>query len=541
MKGPRAAGHAGARFWLPALIALAALAVRIGTIGHSLVWDDLLILRDLQSTVQERGLLGVVTSKFIVTKATYFRPVVMLSFWSDTLLSGSIPVSYHLTNILVHTANAVLVYVLGFHLLGSAAAAFIGALLFAVDPVHTESVAFVSGRTDLFATFFVLIAVIGWARMRCGLETNRLVGTTVGAAALFLGALSKETAFLAPAFLIFWGLIDPARPRGASTWLRWNKPWLISWPCTLAVALLLRSLALSGSGVPKLGGNVSSLSLDNLWGLVKTWLLYVRLLVIPWPLNTYYTENQMGISAATVTGVIIFVAVVWIANRAQPRFGLFVLGWVGCFLLPVAGIVPLNAAVLAERYLYLPSVASCLAIGLALRQARTVPSLRPAAYPATAALVAAMAVGSVAQGAVWKNEETLFRTMVQTSPQASIGYGNLALTLRLQGRFLETIPLYQNALMLEPGSAVLHNDLGNALSEVGRGSEAIDQYLVAIRLNPTMVQAHYNLADSYDQTGQYPAALKEYLEVLRYDPGNNNARLRAGVLLGEGYGAEGTP
>ena len=160
------------------LIGLVILSVSAyaGTINHDLVWDDPEIVLYVDSIVREGGLPALVTSQFATHieegyVSGYYRPLVLVSLWFDSHLAGGLAWAYHLTNIILHAVNTILVLMLLRLIAGNFPAA-LGAMIFAVHPVHSESVAFVSGRTDLWAAFFVLVAALLWARERRALLVN---------------------------------------------------------------------------------------------------------------------------------------------------------------------------------------------------------------------------------------------------------------------------------------------------------------------------------------------------------------------------------
>jgi len=161
--------------WEPAtmaavLIALSAFLVFSPTLGHELVWDDIPIVLYAQKVVEEGGIGALVQAPFAIgvqgldNPTGYYRPVSLISMWISSSLDEPSPFPYHLTNVLLHVINSLLLFQLLNLVLPPGGGPLLGGLLFAVHPVHSESVAFVSGRTDLLATLFALLTVLLWIR-----------------------------------------------------------------------------------------------------------------------------------------------------------------------------------------------------------------------------------------------------------------------------------------------------------------------------------------------------------------------------------------
>jgi len=158
------------------LVFLLAAAVYAGTVRHELLWDDPLLTSLVEERARHDGLSGLLASDFRIRRHEamgYYRPVVLLSLWADGRLAARLPVAHHLQNILLHALASALAYAFLALALGSTRGALAGAALFAVHPVHTESVAFVSGRTDVLCAVFLLLAALLWARVRSRAGTPR--------------------------------------------------------------------------------------------------------------------------------------------------------------------------------------------------------------------------------------------------------------------------------------------------------------------------------------------------------------------------------
>jgi Flp pilus assembly protein TadD len=238
-------------------------------------------------------------------------------------------------------------------------------------------------------------------------------------------------------------------------------------------------------------------------------LTYLRLLVLPWPARAYYTADQVGVSAATLLAAAAFVAACLVLPRVGGRrVGLWALAWTCAFLLPVCGLVPQDV-VIAERFLYLPSVG----VGLLVASAVDAWQQRAASRSWTvAAAVAALAVALGASAAlrvqVWRDEPRLFAEMVRTSPRAAVPRNNLGRVLIDQKRFAEAELHLQEAVRLDPAYAEAHSNLGVLWGETGRLVEAAEAGETALRLKPEFIAARLNLVITYRQLGHCAHAIR---------------------------------
>lgn len=568
----------GRRLALLTLVAAVAFGTFARTLSFGLLWDDPIILKSIQTELHDGGGARLVTMQFPLgaitgSSAGFYRPMSLVSLFVDSRLVSVIPGVYHLTNVLLHTLASVLLCRILWLALGSWTGGMAGALLFAVHPVHTETVAFVSGRTDLLACVFVMLSTLFWMRERGGFSRGVWPGRGLAAASLLLGMLSKEVAVMLPPILLAWDALAPPAGHARSWWER-NRPWLGVWAAALAAAALAR-FVVAGVGLPLPAGE------DLAGGLPTTALLltnklfmYLRLLVIPWPLNAFYTSGQITWSLATlVGGAVLLGGCAVFASSRNARAGLVSLAWIAGFLVPLFGVTTLSgSAAIAERYLYLPSAGLALLIGAA---ASRVPArARIFLGIAGAALLAALAALAIARAAIWRDEQALFSQLTRESPQSWIAHANLGKALvelgqaqealehlrqaerlnplapqvhlslgaasMLLGRPEEAAASFSTALRLRPQSAATHNNLGLALTRLGRGREAMEHYREALRLNPTYAEIHLNLGNAYEAEGSYAAAAGSYRQALILNPDETRARAGLAQVLAR-LGAGRTP
>lgn len=509
------------------LVALVAAGIFAPTLSHRLVWDDGLLLEHIDDRIRAGGLGALLSSEFrigILGEPTgYYRPVVLASLWADAKLATALPVSFHLTNILLHAGVCALLLLLLETVTASLPAALAGALLFAVHPVHTEAVAFVSGRTDLWAALFALLAALVWAGERYGSRPPSPARRMAAHLGFLLGALSKEVVLLLPGILMVWDLLLPPPGQAGRGWWRRNASWLAGWALAGGLVLFLRWINGIAMGV----GDAASAPVGHL----ETWLTYLRLLVFPWPLVTYYTSVHVEATALALAAAAGFLALCLLrAGRGSGRIGLLALLWTLAWLVPVSGLVPIRSAVVAERYLYLPSVGLALAVAGSLRPVLASPRWRPAVAAIVLPLLFLFGLGTLEQSRVWSDDLTLFSTMVRTSPAAPVAHNNLGRELGRLGRTAESAEAYRRAVALRPDNAMSRYNLGNAYLRLGRDADAVEAYREAVRLSPSHFRAHFNLGYAHNRLGATAKAEDSFRTVVRLRPGEAKPYYELGLL-----------
>jgi len=403
----------------------------------------------------------------------YWRPLVAASFALDHRLWGLRPAGYHLTNVLLHAAVSLLVLLLVLRLTGSGWGAAAGALIFALHPVHTEAVNLVSYRTELLAALFVTaaLALHGRAGRRRPWELAALLLLYA------LGLASKEMAVTLPGWLLLQDLALGRPGRGGAGWLR-RAAWTYA-PLVLCLAgyLALRAATLDHAGSDFFHGLEPGL---RALSVLKIYLHYVRLMLLPWPLLPFYDwtvlppatsygdiEAYLGLALLGLT--VALALALW--RRGARAAGLGVLWWlVG--LIPVAHIVSLPVGA-AERFLYLPSVGLCLALGAgAGALARRGRGVRIAAVVVAVPLLALMALGTVVRNTHWRDDMRLLQRAVVDFPESFNARHELGKRYVEQGRLDLAITELRAANRLLPNIQPNVALLARALIETGQGVEA---------------------------------------------------------------------
>jgi tetratricopeptide (TPR) repeat protein len=498
-----------------AMIILAA-APFFQTLGFDLVWDDAALISRIASVADTQGIKGLFVSDFRLSADAdlgYYRPVTTSSVWlqtasawrsSDDTARARAARSLHAGNLLFHCINSLLVLLVLRRVVGGAWAAWLGAGLFAVHPVHVEAVAFVSARTDLLAAMFTLASLWCWLESRRAGGARRTVSLALGGLLALFGVLAKEQVLLFPCVLVVWSLVPDANTQ--SPWWKRNRAWLASWMAAVGLALWLRMgvahVALGTSAAGETTGSVAWFIRLGLPALA----LYLKLWFLPWPLRGYYTGYELAWSLALASGVIATAALVTLAvRRGRGRQAFAALGFTIIFLLPVLHLVPLHGAAAAERFFYLPSVGMTMLTAIALISLEHQKMWRIVSRAAMVAAVAAALAASTLGARTWANDARLFARLVVVSPHAPGPHNALAVILARRGDYAQAERECREAIRLLPGYANAHLTLGRVLALTGDMAGARREAEILDGLDPALARQFHSELARYPQGDQPPA------------------------------------
>ena len=464
----------------PLAVALVAVLVHLPALRNGFALDDVQLVESNPAIASLARLPHLFVEPYWnVASGHYglFRPLTIASYALNRAITGPGPLGFHAVNLLMHAVVSVLAWFAlrraGTHY----GTALLGAMLFAVLPVHSEAVANVAGRAELLSALCVLGAWLAHARER-----------RTAAAALYLGAiLSKESAILAPVLFVADDLLRDRVP--ASGRARRYGGFAIA----IAVMLALRAAALGGHQAAE-----DTIPLDNpaayagAWPRVATavWTqaLYGALSVAPVRLVSDYSFDAIPIvrtiaDLRLLAGIAFVGAVVaagiWGWRRSRP-IAIAALLW-GVFFLPSSNLLFPSGTVMAERLAYLPSLGVCLALGHA---GAAIPRRRALVAAAAALLVAVYAVRTWVRVPAWRDNLTLATTDVALSPRSAKLQAGAGMFLVDVGRFAEAEQHLREAIAIYPDYAQMHYNLAVLLVRRGARDEAVAHLNRAIALAP---------------------------------------------------------
>jgi tetratricopeptide (TPR) repeat protein len=479
---------------------------------------------------------------FTTWHASNWHPLTWLSHMLDASLFGPNPGAQHLVNVLFHTANALLLFLLLFRATRKIWPAALVAALFAWHPLHVESVAWVSERKDVLSTFFGLLTLMAYLRFS---EFDRqspsskfqvpnskswYVWTLVLFALSLMAKPMLVTLPFAMLLLDVWPL-ERWQPFGAATDSQKNRvtehatrntprlllektPFLLLTLASCAVTFL----AQRSEAVMSLEQRPLSLRLAN--ALVA----YVEYLVkMVWPVNLaviYPLPNEIPVWQIAGAAVLLMAisGLVWVTRRNKPYL---LIGWLWYLgtLVPVIGLVQVGGQALADRYTYVPSIGIFImvAYGAAdLVKRFRVPKTAIAGVAAVA--LAANLFATERQLGYWQNSEILFTHTLALTKDNAVAHLNLGVALEQDNLQPEALAEYRKAVEIDPHRVQAHNNLANLLAAMGSRDEALKEYQEALRLNPNAALAHVNLGTLLADMGRFDDATREYSEAARLAP-----------------------
>jgi hypothetical protein len=450
------------------------------------------------------------------TVASNWHPVTMLSHLADVSLFGLDPAGHHLTSLLWHALNVVLLLLLLRSATGSLWCSACVAALFALHPLNVQTVAWISERKSVVSTFFWLAALwtyMGYARSGA---RSRLIAT---GALLTLGLMAKSMLVTLPCVLLLldvWPLDRVAR-------LGWRRLVLEKLPlfAIVGVASWITLVAQESSDA-MLANIPMGYRFANATG---GYLEYLGKLAWPHPLSIFYphpgsemTSGQLGfaaISAAAVIGVSL-TAYRW---RQRAPWALFGWLWFVGTLVPVIGLVQVGDQAIADRYTYVPAIGLFVIVAWGARafcgqraRARVVLSV------AVAVWLSLLAVRTRAELAPWKNSEALFRHALVENDRNYLAHTNLAAALYDQGLKQEAVEHLTLAVEYDSGYALALANLGTLYAEGGQLEDAERMLSVAAYMLPETARAHNALGAVSMQLGKLDQAESEFLRALEIDP-----------------------
>ena len=482
------------------LVPLIAL-LSIGTLAYlnsfvaPMVFDDLL-------SIQRNA--GVRFGDYFDVNLLNGRALLYLTFTANYFFHGQAVWGYHLVNLILHILNGVLIYFVAsqiFRLLfedsgRSRSLATLAAGFFLVHPVQTESVTYISSRSELLSTFFYIGAVLIFVktpRQKIGFWLSLVV-----ALMFVLGIASKETVISLPAVLFAYDFIFLSGASLRSTLSRW-KFYLPFVAGAVIVGYRLLTITLVGAAGAGAVGHLSPWNyfLTQLRVIVR----YIQVTLLPVGLNLDYdfapsfrlTEPSVLASLAVILATL---GLAWYLRKKRPVFS-FSIFWFFLTLAPTSSVVPILDTIFEHR-LYLPMVGVCLSFPLVvdglLRLATRRFSLPIKVVPAAAALLLVLTLGTILRNQVWRDETTLWADVISKSPDKARGYNVLAMAYFKRGEYQTALGITERGLERVPsGRRDFLETMGNLYLRLNRYEEATQAFLeTTVDVGPVEASMGYN-------------------------------------------------
>lgn len=541
---PAANGQAGKAFdvsrvttfgLIAAGLAIVTFGIYVQVIGHQFITIDDLGYIEENPMVNRGVTLAGLGRAFTTFHSGNWHPLTWIAHMIDSQLFGMFAGGHLLVNALIHVANTLLLF---WFLLATTRARWPSALvaaLFALHPLHVESVAWAAERKDTLSTFFGLLSLIAYVRYAEAPSIRRYAWTAI---ALVLGLLAKPMLVTWPFVMLlldYWPLgrfeITSRREVATKLWplVREKLPLFALVTATAVVTTIAQS---RGGAVRTFEEFSTALRLSN---ALVSYAKYLLLTFWPHDLALFYPFPAAGIPAWQIIGAALLLigitAFCFFQRKIRPYL---IVGWLWFMgtLVPVIGLVQVGGQTMADRYFYIPSIG--LFIALVFGLAGVAERLRVAPWLSAAiASVVLLVLGTLTNAQIkhWRDNFTLFEHALAVAPSTPAVEDSLGYALQKSGRLDEAAAHFEKALQIKPDDYLALLYMGVARFHQGRVPEAIEYAQAAIRLRANSAKAHDLLGMALARQNHHEAAIDEMRRAVELAPEDADIRNNLGLAL----------
>lgn len=510
--------------WLPIVIVIVAAIVPYIFVSnfqfisddHSLIEDNILIKSNSIIPIFNRDFWSVTWFK----GSGYYRPLTILSYWLQYHIFGVNPASYHIINILIHITNALFIFLLMPHIFShiKKESWLVASILFAVHPIHIESVTFISGRTDLICTLFILLALFFYVVFR---NRGKWWFLILFSFFYLFALLSKELGIVVPLIILGYEFLS------SST--RWRR-LLISFIPVIVVSMLYLIMRIQSITVDKFYTISAQFSMwERL--LMSPYLFgkYILMMIIPYTYSPFYTIRVSDIWSTWIGGISVFLFLSYILffihtvrKRNFPVLLLLFSAFI--VLLPVLQIIPTKGASFAERFAYLPSVfffpAMVEVFALAKRRYNLVKRSWNVFW---IVVLIGLSIITVIRNFYWSSDELYARRILQASPNSPIGHLYISVVFMQLGEFDSALVETRIVEKLVGSDTIdfrIPRQLGIIYGNLGERDSARKYFKIALDVAPENPMLMQHIGTFYANWGEKDSAIAFYKKAHKLDMGN---------------------
>ncbi len=514
-----------------ALAAVVAAAYYPALFNDFVNYDDDLYVTDNPQVQAGLTWAGVAWS-FEVGHVSNWHPLTWLSHRLDCEAFGLDPRGHHLSSLLLHLANTVLLFVVLRRLTGADWKSGLVAALFALHPLNVESVAWVSERKNVVSTTFWLLAMWAYAGYAARRSVWRYLGVTL---LLALGLMAKPMLVTLPCVLLlldYWPLGRVTSRRSVRSLVLEKIPLF-----ALAAASCVVTILAQGGAVATLAEHSAGVRVAN---ALVSYLRYLEQTLWPFGLSAYYPHPGDAIAwwrvlAAVVTLALVS-ALVFVRRARQPYL---VTGWLWYLgtLVPVIGLVQVGTQAGADRYVYVPLIGLFIAVvwGVADLLPQRFPRRRALLGTAGLAVVAGLGVRSWHQTHYWRDSVTLFSHALDVTTGNAVAHNNVGEALVREGRHRDALSHFEDALRIDPRDAHLKKqvraNLARTLAELGEYAAAAEHYQGVLADHPDDVDLRCGLGVVLASQGRDDQAIEQFQEAIGRDPRHADSHYNLGLVF----------
>lgn len=495
----------GITFIAIALIMILGFTVYSNSLNNKFIWDDYSYVKD-NMHIRNWSNIPKIFSEDIGAgaeyKSNFYRPFQMITYMIDYSLWKLNVRGYHITNTLLHVAVALSVYWLINILYKNRLLSLLTSFLFVVHPIHTEAIAFISGRADPLSSLFMLLCLIFYIRY---LRLENIMGYILISLSYVLALLSKENSIILPLLILLFHYAFKEEIK-----IKKLLPILaISFIYILFRAMILKSLL---PPVPSL-----TILLQRIPGFFVAITNYLKLMFLPFDLHRDYGNRLFSFTnpKAILGLVILFLSATYaFIKRNSDKVMFFSASWFFLTLLPVSNIYPINDSYMLEHWLYLPSIGFFLILADKAYYLYKIERLQVLLMLFITCLIVFYSYLTIQQNNYWKEPIFFYERSLKYTPDNWKFYNELGIEYANIGKNEKAISLYKKALDINQSLCGTYYNLGNAYAAIGKNEEAVSAYKKAIELNPNYAIAYNNLSIVYLHEKQYKSAI-EYCDKAR--------------------------
>jgi tetratricopeptide (TPR) repeat protein len=514
-----------------AAIAASVFVAYFPSVNGGFVLDDDSLMTNNRLITGSNGLYRF----WSTTDAMDYWPATNTTFWLEWRLWGMSTTGYHLTNLILHILESLLIWIILRKL--SIPGAFLAAMIFAVHPVNVESVAWVSQRKETMAMLFFLLSILWYIKADMPTFSSLILYPSsfhfwywLSLAAFVLAMLSKGSAAVLPALLL--GIVWYLRPL-----TRWDLARIAPF---FAVAVMLAAVDMwfqtHGSGEQLHHADFT----ERLLGAGGVIWFYVYKALLPLDLVFIYPQWQIHVDTLLwwlpLIMAVCVTSLFWLYRNAWARPLVFAWGFFCVALVPVMGLINvgfMKHSLVADHYQHISLIGVIVlaAAGWSSWRQRQRGHNRSAANSAAAIAVCMLAFLTWRQSGLYSDALTLYQATLKKNPDCWMAHDNLGNALFGAGQTKQAIEQYELALGLNPDDPATHSNMGNVLLQIGRTREAIEQCEQAILLKPDFPEALNNLGNALVQAGRVEEGIKHYEQAIRLNHEYLKAHCNLGVAL----------
>lgn len=532
-------------------LALATFVVYWQVLDH-----DFLSYDDGQYVTQNKQLKKEISSESIIWAfttdyASNWHPVTWLSHMLDYQNYGSDPRGHHLSNLLFHIANVILLFAVLNRMTGAIWQSAMVSVLFALHPLNVDSVAWIAERKNVLSAFFWFLTM--WAYLNY-IEKRNLGRYCMVVFLFALGLMSKPMLVTLPCALIlldYWPLGRLRLGQNTNPLKRRNVEIPKDYERTLSqlffekIPLFVLSI---GSCIvtflaQKAGG---ALAADETYGLkirsanaMISYLDYLKKIIWPLDLSVFYPHPGLAVSLwkGVGFGVVVFLisayAALMMRRKAYLTVGWF---WYLGTLAPVIGIIQVGAQAMADRYMYIPLIGIFIIIAWGIPDLLNFWPKRDRAMAVSAGIIiSVLGVLTWKQTSYWKNDLTLFKHAIEVADneysRLAFSYNKVGVAYNKQGEYAKATLHFRKAIKLMPRFAFPHSNLGFALNQQGKIEEATAHYIESVRLMPENAITQYKLGNFLSGQNKFEEAIPHYQKAIKYKNDYALAHLNLGLAF----------